>query len=67
MLFGKKCFYCSNKLPKGKEVIEKEVKVYGKVGTFRKAFCDENHAKSFESFTEELFKRRKVCLPCGLS
>ncbi len=66
MLFGKKCFYCSDKIPKVQEAIKKEVKIYGKVGTFKKMFCGEEHAKSFEAFTEELFKRRKVCLPCAL-
>lgn len=65
MFFQKKCFYCRQKILKEK-TFKKEVRVYGKVGTFKKDFCNEEHAEAFESFTEELLKRKRVCIPCAL-
>ena len=65
MLFRKSCFYCRQPLRKG-EGLRKSVAVYGKVGRFKKLFCTPGHSRDFELFTEELNRRKRVCLPCAL-
>lgn len=64
-MFEKSCFYCRKNIPKGQK-LSKKVEVYGKVGTFNKDFCNDEHAQQFELFTEELNKRKRVCRPCAL-
>ncbi|MBU0530381.1 MAG: hypothetical protein ABIH52_03205 [Candidatus Aenigmatarchaeota archaeon] len=60
---SKECALCKNKLEKG---IQEEVEVYGKVGKFRKIFCNEEHLKIYIKRTEALMKTRRTCASCKL-
>ena len=58
ILFRKKCLYCKKKIEKGKEIF-RDVKTPGFIGTKEKAFCCEEHTKSYEKEVEEHLKKSK--------
>lgn len=62
MLFRKKCYYCKNKINKGKEIYKK---VKDPVFTDKKerTFCCEEHAYNYEYEIENKKSCSKGC--CG--
>ncbi len=65
MLLKKECAFCKKQIEKGKEITEK-VEVYGRVGTWKKDFCSEDHLEKYKQVTEELMKTRRpnLCARC---
>ena len=64
-MFSKSCEFCKQKIPKGEEVIA-EVEVYGRVGTWKRHFCSEEHLDAYLKRTEALMATRRpnVCMKC---
>ena len=65
MFFKKECGFCKKQIEKGKGV-EDKVEVFGRVGTWKKDFCSEEHLEKYKQVTEELMKTRRpnVCTRC---
>ena len=62
-IFRKKCKYCRGKI-ESNDVVKRNVKVPGYIGTFEKTFCSEEHADMYEQETEAKQSTGKKCGCC---
>ncbi|MFA5856329.1 MAG: hypothetical protein WC867_03160 [Candidatus Pacearchaeota archaeon] len=63
-LFKQKCQYCSNKIERGKEIIEL-VKVPEFTGLREKPFCSKEHAHLYKDYVIGT-PRTSYCPSCGV-